>query len=80
MNSFYLPTATSKFYPDFILLLKSGKIVVAEYKGEHLRSNDDTKEKEMIGELWASKSDNLAFLMLYVDDYREKLISVLGEK
>jgi len=77
VNSFYLPTAKSKFYPDFILLLKGGKIVVAEYKGEHLKSNDDTKEKEMIGNLWASKSENLAFLMLYVDDYKEKLRGVL---
>ena len=80
INSFSLPTSKGKFYPDFILLLKNGKIVVAEYKGEHLRSNDNTKEKEMMGELWASKSENLAFLMLYVDDYKEKLTSVLGEE
>lgn len=77
INSFSLPTAKGKFYPDFIMLLKNGKIVVAEYKGEHLRTNDDTKEKEMIGDLWASKSDNLEFLMLYVDDYKEKLASVV---
>jgi len=77
INSFALPTSKGKFYPDFIILLKNGKIVVAEYKGEHLRTNDDTKEKEMIGDLWASKSDNLEFLMLYVDDYKDKLASVM---
>lgn len=71
-NSFWLQTSTDKFYPDFIIKLKSGKIIVAEYKGKHLK-NEDTKEKEIIGKVWASKFDNGEFLMLYKDDYKEKL-------
>jgi type III restriction enzyme len=71
-NSFWLQTSTDKFYPDFIIKLNSGKIIVAEYKGKHLK-NDDTKEKETIGKVWASKSEKHDFLMLYSDDYKQKL-------
>jgi type III restriction enzyme len=71
-NSFWLQTATGKFYPDFIIKLANGKTVVAEYKGQHLK-NDDTKRKEEIGNFWASQSEEYEFLMLYADDYREKL-------
>jgi len=77
INSFWLQTSNGKFYPDFIIKLSNGKTVVAEYKGEHLKSNDDSKEKEKIGNLWASKSDELEFLMLYKEEYREPLKSVL---
>jgi len=73
MHSFWLQTATGKFYPDFIIKLNNGKIVVAEYKGGDRKSNDDSKRKEEIGKFWASQSDNLEFLMLYKEDYKEKL-------
>lgn len=71
-NSFWLQTSTDKFYPDFIIKLSNGKLIVAEYKGEHLK-NDDTKEKEIIGKAWALQAENCGFLMLYKDDYKEKL-------
>ena len=76
VNSFWLQTATGKFYPDFIIKLKNGKTVVAEYKGEHLK-NDDTKRKEEIGDFWASQSEEYEFLMLYADDYKEKLSEII---
>ena len=72
-NSFWLQTSSDKFYPDFIIKLKSGKIIVAEYKGDNLRTNDDTKEKELIGKTWASLVADVDFTMLYKDDYKEKL-------
>ena len=34
-KSFWLPTATDKFYPDFVARLKDGRLVVVEYKGAH---------------------------------------------
>jgi len=74
-NSFWLQTASDKFYPDFIIKLKSGKIIVAEFKGEHLK-NDDTDEKNIIGKKWASTVENGEFLMLYIDDYQEKLKNI----
>jgi len=76
-NAFWLQTSNGKFYPDFIIKLANGKTVVAEYKGEHLKSNNDSKEKELVGELWDSQSDELEFLMLYKGEYREALESVM---
>ena len=55
-HSFWLQTSTDKFYPDFVVKLKDERILVVEYKGEHLWSNDDSKEKRNIGELWAKRS------------------------
>ena len=54
-TSFWLQTATDRFYPDFIAKLQDGRILVVEFKGEHLWSNDDSKEKRAVGELWAEK-------------------------
>jgi type III restriction enzyme len=54
--SFWLQTATDRFYPDFLALLEDGRILVVESKGEHLWSNDDSQEKLTVGELWAARS------------------------
>jgi len=54
--SFWLPTCTDKFYPDFVVQLRDGRILVVEYKSERDWSNDDSREKRMIGELWAARS------------------------
>ncbi|MBN2109407.1 MAG: DEAD/DEAH box helicase family protein [Deltaproteobacteria bacterium] len=54
--SFWLQTSTDKFYPDFICKLKNGKFLVVEYKGADRWSNDDSKEKRRLGDLWAMKS------------------------
>ena len=74
--SFWLQTSTDKFYPDFIAKLKSGKILVIEYKGDHLR-NPDTEEKEKLGLLWASLSDQTDFAMVFADDFKEKIRNML---
>lgn len=54
--SFWLQTASDRFYPDFIALLENDVIAVVEYKGVHLVSADDAREKRLIGELWAERS------------------------
>ena len=53
-QSFWLPTATDKFYPDFIAQLNDGRLMVIEYKGALLAGEgvDDTNEKRAIGRLW----------------------------
>ena len=61
--SFWLPTSTDKFYPDFVAQLNDNRLLIVEYKGAHL-ANEDTKEKELIGKVWAEKSGNL-FLMAW---------------
>jgi len=79
-NSFWLQTSTDKFYPDFIIKLNTSKTIVAEYKGVHLKTNDDTKEKEIIGNVFASVSENIDFVMLYQDDYMEKLENIIKKQ
>jgi len=39
-------------YPDIIVMLHSGKILMVETKGDHL-DNDESKEKAKIGDQWA---------------------------
>ena len=68
-TSFWLPTSTDRFYPDFVALLEDGRIFVLEYKGEYLITADKAKEKINIGQLWADKSDSKGvFLMAQEQD------------
>lgn len=55
-NSFWLPTATDKFYPDFVAQLEDGRLLVVEYKGAHIADGPDTAEKRTIGQLWERKT------------------------
>ena len=55
-ESFWLQTATDRFYPDFVGRLTDGRIFAVEYKGEHLWTNDDSREKRAVGDLWAAAS------------------------
>ncbi len=54
--SFWLQTSTDRFYPDFVAMLNDGRILVVESKGEVYWSNDDSKEKRAVGELWGDRS------------------------
>lgn len=55
-HSFWLPTSTDKYYPDFLAQLKDGTYLVIEYKGKHLAEKHSEQEKRQIGELWARRS------------------------
>ena len=67
--SFRLRTSSDYFYPDFVVVLNDGRILVIEYKGEPYKTNDDSKEKKLLGELWARKSNGKClFLMVVKDD------------
>lgn len=67
--SFSLPLAHRNFYPDFIAELNDGRIIVIEYKGEAYKTNDDSAEKRLVGELWAKRSQgNCLFLMAVKKD------------
>jgi type III restriction enzyme len=63
-TSFWLPTSTDRFYPDFVVVLNDGRIFVIEYKGAHIATTDDTKEKRSIGELWAAKSNGKGLFLM----------------
>ena len=63
---FWLPTSFGRFYPDFVCELHDGRLLVAEYKGAHLRSMPKEIEKAQVGALWAASSGSSAiFAMLF---------------
>jgi type III restriction enzyme len=52
-------------YPDFIIYLKSGKIIILETKGDD-RDNTDSRRKLELGLKWASKAgDNYRYFMVF---------------
>ncbi len=69
--SFLLPTSTDNFYPDFVALLRDGRVLCVEYKGANLMSTDDTKEKRQVGELWAARSGGRCLFRLVGKDNGE---------
>lgn len=67
--SFSLPLAHGNFFPDFIVELDDGRILIVEYKGEAYKTNDDSVEKRLVGDLWAKHSQgNCLFLMAVKKD------------
>jgi type III restriction enzyme len=44
--------------------LKDGRHFVVEYKGEDRWSNDDSKEKRIIGAVWEKKSQGKCLFMM----------------
>ena len=82
-DSFWLPTATDKFYPDFVALLDDARLLVVEYKGAHIADSSDTAEKRTIGELWERESGGKGLFLVAentVDgkDVRRQLIDKAG--
>jgi len=66
VHAFWLPTSFGRFYPDFVCELDDGRVLVAEYKGEHLRTVPREIEKGQVGEVWAARSGGRAkFAMLF---------------
>lgn len=69
INSFWLPTATGKFYPDFIINFDNGKTVVAEYKGKvYIPQYELTKKP--IGDVWGMLNENCEFISLYDNNFK----------
>jgi type III restriction enzyme len=63
-QSFWLQTATDKFYPDFVCRLKDGRFLAVEYKGGHLLDASDAKEKKILGELWEKRSGGACLFVM----------------
>jgi type III restriction enzyme len=63
-HSFWLQTATDRFYPDFVCLLNDGRYLVVEYKGQDRWSNDDSKEKRLIGSVWGKASEGRCLFVM----------------
>jgi type III restriction enzyme len=65
--SFWLPTATDYFYPDFVAELADGRLLVVEYKGDAYATNDDSREKRAIGVAWARASGSQKAIFVMVE-------------
>lgn len=63
-HSFWLQTSSDRFYPDFVCRLTDGRILVVEYKGADRWSNDDSREKRDLGELWEARSSGACLFIM----------------
>ncbi|MEK6645035.1 MAG: DEAD/DEAH box helicase family protein [Planctomycetota bacterium] len=69
MCSFWLPTSSDRFYPDFVAKLHDGRYLVVEYKGEGWIGNPDSSEKADVGDMWAARSNGkCVFRLVGTDD------------
>lgn len=65
--SFWLPTSTDYFYPDFVAELTDGRVLVVEYKGEPYKTNDDSREKRQVAEQWEKASGGRCLFLFAVE-------------
>lgn len=78
-GAFHLPTSRHQFYPDFLVRMASGRILVVEYKGAQLYDNPEQAEKRRIGELWARRAgDRYRFVMPKQRDWALIRAAALG--
>lgn len=83
-TQFWMPTAVQRTYPDFVVRLKDGRLLVVEYKGADRFTADQEKEKRLVGELWAKQSGGKGLYLMpkKVDDQgrgvREQLLAVIN--
>jgi type III restriction enzyme len=73
-----LQTATDKFYPDFVCKLEDGRFLVVEYKGADRWSNDDSREKRRLGELWALKSNGTCLFIMPKGEQFEEIAQLVS--
>ena len=61
-----------KHYPDILIMTKSGKLICAETKGDHLK-NDDSREKIALGQAWRTAAGkDFRYYMIF--DNEENLL------
>lgn len=80
--SFWLPTATDYFYPDFVAELTDGRVLVVEYKGEPYKTNDDSREKRQVGEQWEKAGAGRCLFLFAVeaDDVGRNVSQQIAQK
>lgn len=73
-----LPLSPGRFFPDFIVELRDGRLAIVEYKGAHLANNPDELYKKTVGELWAERSGGKCVFGWIVDKNWPDLADTLG--
>ncbi len=66
-GGFWLPKSPGRFFPDFIVELTGGRIVLVEYKMGKMASDPEEQHKKAVGELWAARSDGRCRFAWVVD-------------
>ena len=66
-GGFSLPLAPGRFFPDFLVELKSGGVALVEYKNQLLAAVANERFKRDVGEMWADRGGNLARFAWVVD-------------
>lgn len=77
-SSFRLQTSSDWFYPDFLCLLKDGRVLVVEYKGKDRYTADDAKEKRLVGKVWESRSRGRCLFSMPTSKDFSELQTLLG--
>lgn len=83
-SQFWMPTSKQRTYPDFVARLTDGRLLVVEYKGGDRFTADQEKEKRMVGQLWADRSNGKGLYLMAqkVDEkgqgLREQLLDTIG--
>jgi type III restriction enzyme len=83
-TQFWMPMAHARTYPDFVVLLNDGRLFVIEYKGGDRFSNEDSKQKRAVGDLWAARSSGRGiYLMAQKSDeqgrgVREQMLNAIA--
>jgi type III restriction enzyme len=77
-GGFSLPLSPGRFFPDFIVELKDGRIAIVEYKGGYLAEQKTELHKEEVGRLWAERSGGKGIFVWIVDMDWAKLEAALN--
>ena len=77
-TSFRLQTSKNWFYPDFLCQLNDGRVLVVEYKGEHLFA--DAEEKRAVGAVWESRSQGKCLFIMPEGNDLEKIRQKIAGK
>jgi type III restriction enzyme len=78
-NAFYLHGYLGgKFYPDFVVKTKDGRLFLVEYKGKQL-DNKETAYKKDIGEIWEKLSNDKMFFRLVFKDKMQNFIDEISK-
>ncbi len=66
-GGFCLPKSPGKFFPDFIVELPSGVILLVEYKMGKMASDPEEQHKRTVGQLWEARGGGRARFAWVVD-------------
>ncbi len=69
----------NKFYPDFVAVTEKGNILVLEWKGEHLVTNEDTTYKVQVAKEWEHLGNGKLHFFLVTNDNVDEVLSKVKE-